>query len=99
MSIDKSLRMLFSIEDHVALDRNLASGYNNLLLQLILGDLKGACPNKEFHTVPSLWHNQILLPNSYPKACMPSREAVCTTFTMIYGIFRLVHEPHEKLTC
>ena len=43
--IDKSIGVLFNIEDHITLpvDRNPEPGYNTLLLRLIPGDLLSAC--------------------------------------------------------
>ena len=58
-------------KSHVALDRNLGPGYDTLLLRLIPGDL-----------LDSL----VAQSNSYPNACVPSREAVCTIFMMVFGI-------------
>ena len=73
---DKSIRLFFSIKGHEALDRN--PGYNTLLLWLIPGDLFSACPHRQFNTLLGLLDSQVALPNSYPNACVPSREAVCT---------------------
>ena len=61
----------FGSKGHVALDRNPGSGYNTLLLRMILRDLFSACPHRQFHTLPSLLDSQAALSNSYPNACMP----------------------------
>ena len=47
--------MLFISKGHVALDRNLGLGYNNLLLRLIPGDLLSACADGQFQTLPDLF--------------------------------------------
>ena len=52
--IDKSIRMNFLHKRPCSTNRNLASGYNTLILRLILRDLYSAFPNKQFHTVTSL---------------------------------------------
>ena len=88
---------------HVALDRNPWPGYNTLLLRLIPGDLYRACPHRQFHTLPSLLHSRAALSNSYPNACLPSREAVCNLFLQwflvwhtISMISRVTHTPLSK---
>ena len=48
-----------------------------------LGDLYSECPRRHFQTSPSLLHSWT---GSYPNACMPSREAVCTIFMMVFGM-------------
>ena len=58
-------------------------------MQLIPGDLLSAYPHRQFHTLPGLLDSQAALPNSYPNACVPSREAVCTIFMMFFGMTRL----------
>ena len=80
------LHCILVIEDHTTLNRNLEAGYNTLLLQLIQGDLYGACPHRQFDTLCGLLHSQTALPDSYPKAGVPSREAVCTIFMMVCGL-------------
>ena len=60
-------------------DRNPGTGYNILLLRLIPGYLLSAFP----YTVP---YRQAALSNSYPYACVPCREAVCTIFMMVFGM-------------
>ena len=45
---------LFAIDGHEAIDRNPGPGYNTLLLRLITADLYGACPHRQFHSLPSL---------------------------------------------
>ena len=42
------------MEGHVALDRNPGMGFITLLLRLISGDLSGACPHRQFHTLPGI---------------------------------------------
>ena len=49
---------------YVALDRNSGTGYYNLLLRMIPGDLLSAFP----HTLPGLLDSWAALPNSYPYA-------------------------------
>ena len=34
----------------------------------------------------STWHGQAALPNTYPNACVPRREEVCTMFMMFFGM-------------
>ena len=75
--IDKSIRMLFWHKRPCSTNRNLGSGYNTLLLRLILRDLYSAFPNKQFHTVTSLIYTVRFHYQTH--ACMPSRKAVCTT--------------------
>ena len=77
------LQCFFSINGDVALDRNPWMEYNTLLLPLILGDLYIACPHRQFHTLPDLLDSQAALSNSYPNACVPSREAICTIIMMV----------------
>ena len=43
------------------------------------------CPNRHFHTLPWLLDSWAALPNFFPNACVPSREAVCTIF-MVFGM-------------
>ena len=38
---------------------------------MIPGDLLGAFPYRQFHTLPGLLDSWAALPNSYPNACMP----------------------------
>ena len=64
------LECFFSIEGHVALDRNPGPGYNTLLLQLIRGDLLSACPHRQFFTLPGLLDGWAALLNSYPNALL-----------------------------
>ena len=52
----------FSIEGHVALDRNPGSGFNALLLQFNPRGLYSACP----HRLPGLLGSLAALSNSYP---------------------------------
>ena len=84
--------MLFGIKGHVALDRNPGTGYNTLLLRLIPGDLLSACPQGQFHTLPGLSDSRAALSNSYPTACVPCREAVCTIF-LVFGMTKLERQP------
>ena len=78
--------VFFGIEDHVALDRNLGQGYNTLLLRLISVDLLSAFPHRQFHTLPGLLDSRAELSDTYPYACVPSREAVFTIFMMVFGM-------------
>ena len=55
---------------------------------MIPGDLLSACPHGQFHTLPGLLDSRAAQPNSYPNACVPSREAVCTIFMMVFGVTR-----------
>ena len=80
------IECFFNIKGHVALDRNLRLVLSALLLRLIPGDLYAACPNRQFHTLPSRLHSRVALPNSYPNVCVPSREAVCNIFMMVFGM-------------
>ena len=43
------LECFFDIEDHVAVDRNLGTGCNTIILRLIQGDLYSARPYRQFH--------------------------------------------------
>ena len=102
--IDKLINPFFGIEDHVALDRNPGLGYNTLLLRLIPGDLFRACPHRQLHTLCSLFDSRATLSNSYPNACMPSREAILYHFHdgLWYDIAGvrtsgLPHEGHTSL--
>ena len=70
--------ILFSIEGHVALDRNPGPGYNILLLRMI----PGACPYRKFHTLLGLLDSRAALSNSYPN-CVPSRGQ----FVPFYGLW------------
>ena len=87
------LKCFFGIEDHVALDGNPGPGYNTLLLRLIPEDLLSACPHRQFHTQPGLLDSWAALSNSYPNACVPSREAVCTILMMIVGMTQSGRKP------
>ena len=82
----------FDIKGHVALDRNPGPGYDTLLWGLIQGHLLSACPHRQSHTLLGLLDSQAVLPNSYPFTCMPSREAVCIIFMMVFGMIRPVCE-------
>ena len=59
----------------------------------LAGDLFSVCPHRQFHTLPSLLHNQAALPNFNPYACLPSREAVCTISMMLLGVTQRGLEP------
>ena len=65
------LECFFTIEGHIALDRNLGLGYNTLLLWLIPVVLLSAFPHRLFHTLPGLLDSRAALSNSYPNACVP----------------------------
>ena len=79
------LECLYAIQGHAALDRNAGLGCNTLLLRLIPGYFYSACPHRQFNKLPGLLHSQFALPNSYLNTCVPSREAVCTIFKMVFG--------------
>ena len=68
------------MKGYAALERNPGPGYNILLLRLIPGDLYSACNHRQLLTLPGLKHSRIALPNPYHNACVPRKEAVCTTF-------------------
>ena len=44
---------------------------------------------KQLHALAGILDSQAALPNSYPNTCVPSREGVCTTFMMDFGMTRL----------
>ena len=71
------LEGFLDIWGHVALNRNLRPVYDILLLQLIPGDLLGAYPHRQFHTLLGFLDSQAALSNSYPTTCLPNREAAC----------------------
>ena len=60
---------------------------------LIQGDLFSACPHRQIHTRPGILNSQAALSNSYPNAIMPSREAICTIFMMVFGMTWPGREP------
>ena len=62
------LQCFFGSEGHVALDRNLGTGYDTMLLRMIPGDLLSAFPHRQFHTLPHLLDSWAALPNYYPNA-------------------------------
>ena len=76
---------LFGIKGHVALDTNPGPRYNTLLLWLISWDLESAFPRRQFPTILDLSDTQAALPYSYPNSCVPSRDAVCTIFMMVFA--------------
>ena len=78
----------FGIKDHLELDINL--GPNTIPYSC---DLDSACPHRKFHTLPGLLRSRAVLPRSYPDACMPSREAVCTIFMKVFGLTQSGCEP------
>ena len=83
-----SLECFFGIEDHVALDRKPGPAYNTLFLRLISGNLLSSCPmHNQFHTLPGLLDSRAVLSNSNPYASVPSMEAVCTIFMMVFGVW------------
>ena len=82
----------FGFEGNAA---NPGPGYNTLLLQLIPGDLYIACLYRKFHTIPGLLHSQSALPSPNSYVCVPSREAVCTIFMIVFGMTQPGHEPTE----
>ena len=81
------LECFFSINGHVALDRNPGPAYNTLILRLIPRDLLNACLYRQFHTIPGSLDSQVALSISYPNACVPSKGAVCTIF-MVFVMTR-----------
>ena len=87
------LECFLDIEGLVALDINPRPGYKTLLMQLIPGDLNSACPHRQFHTIPGLSHRWVAQPNSDPNTCIPSNEAVCTIFMMVFGVTQLSPNP------
>ena len=50
---------------------NPGPGYNTILLRLITGDLKSACPHREFQTLPGFLDSRAAMSNSYLNACVP----------------------------
>ena len=82
----------FFQQDHVALDTNPGTGYNNLLLQLIPIDILSAYPHRQSHTLPGLSDSPAGLSNSYPNACVPSRETVCAIF-YVFGMTGMGGKP------
>ena len=82
------IRVLFGSEGHVALDRNPGPGYDTLLLRMIPGDLLSVCPHRQFHTLPGLLDSRTAPPTPTLTHCVPGREAVCTIFTMVFGMTR-----------
>ena len=77
--------MVFWHKRPCSTNRNLASGYKTLLLQLILGDLYSACPNK-----------QDFITKLIPKQ---GGSLYHLTFMMIYGMIHPMRKPHERPTC
>ena len=49
--LNNPLKCCFGIEGHEALDINPEPRYNALILRLTPGDLLGACPHRQFHTI------------------------------------------------
>ena len=64
---------------------------------MIIGDLLSACLHRQFHTLPGLLDSRAALSNSYPNACVPCREAVCTNFMMVFGMTWPGQEPTTYL--
>ena len=96
MYVINTLQCFFGIKCHVALDRNLGPGYNNLLLWLTPGDILSACPHKLFHTLLGLLDSRVALSNSNPYTCMPSKEgAICTIFMIVFCKIRHGCETHH----
>ena len=60
---------------------------------MIPGDMYSACPYGQFFTLPGLLDSWAALQNSYPKAYVPSREAICIFFLLIFGMTRSGREP------
>ena len=87
------LKCFFVSKGHLALDRNPGPGYNTLLLRLIPGDLFSAYAYRQFHKLPCLSDSRAALSNSYPNACLQSREAVCTIYMMVFGMTLPGREP------
>ena len=83
------MEIILCFEKYYTLFGNLAvATLNTLLLQLIPGDLLSACPHRQFHTLPSCTIKLLTL-----LKCVPSREAICTIFMMVFGMTRLGCEP------
>ena len=78
--------VFWGIKGYKALDRNPVPGYNTLLLQLTPGNLYSVCPHRQFHKLPGRLHSWATMSNTYPYASIPSREAVCTTLMMVFGM-------------
>ena len=79
---NQSFIVFFGMKGYVALDINLGLGYNTLIWWLILWDLLSGCPHKQFNTLPDLLDSGAALSHSYPNACMPCKEKICTNFIM-----------------
>ena len=79
--------MLFGIEDHLAIDRNLALGFITLLLRLIPGDLYSSCPNKQFLSVNSTFYivRFYYQTHTLKPACQAGRQFVPLSL-MVFGI-------------
>ena len=57
------LEFFFSIKGHIALDRNLGPGNDTLLMRWDhYGDLYGACPHRQLHTIYGLLNSRVALP-------------------------------------
>ena len=92
--------MLFGIEDHLTIDRNLALGFNTLLLRLIPGDLYSSCPNKQFLSVNSTFYivRFYYQTHTLKPACQAGRQFVPLSL-MVFGMIHPGHERHERPTC
>ena len=79
--------MLFRQRSHVALDRNLGTGYNTLPLRLIQGDPLGACPLQSvpasFGIPQTLWSQYALFEyiGSFRGHKLARSNYICTTIT------------------
>ena len=56
-----------------------------------------ACPHRQFHTLPRPLDSQTALSISYPTACGPSSEAVCTIFMMVFWVRAATNESQKTL--
>ena len=72
------------------------SGYNTLLLRMILGDISSACHHRQFHTLPDLLDSRAALSNPYLNTCLCG-EPVCTIFMMVFGMTRPGREPQPTV--
>ena len=96
---DDGLRMInqldciLDIEGHATLDRNPEPGYNTLFYDSSKDNFIVHFTKLELHTLSGLFLSQARLPDNHSITCIQSREAVCTIFMVIFGMFRPEHEP------
>ena len=83
------LLCFFGIEGHVALNRNPGLGYNTQLLRLITVLRSFKCmsllDSSTHYLAFRLLDSRAARSNSYPNTCVPSREAVCAVFMIVFG--------------